>query len=127
MLNAIIGYQLLDDGTVKSIGLVTGSAVVFFIGTGELRDTSFEKILLGPNIYFPAYIALDTGFNYTGTFEVTDQGALKNYALYILYLLFPLIMIVAYFVLESVLVIKVLGEMLPMSMLSQLPPAPLQC
>ncbi|KAL0637610.1 hypothetical protein Q9L58_003334 [Maublancomyces gigas] len=97
MLNAIVGYQLLDDGTVKSVGLVTGSAFVFFVGT--------------------AYIALDTGFNYTGTFEVTNAYPFKNYALYIMYLLFPLIMIVAYFILESVLVIKVLGEMLPMKRL----------
>lgn len=72
--------------------------------------------MFDPNVYFPAYIAVDTGFNYTGTFEVTDSNTLKNYALYIMYLLFPLIMIVAYFILESVLVIKVLGEMLPMSM-----------
>jgi len=34
-----------------------------------------------------------------------------------MYLLFPLIMIVAYFILESVLVMKVLGEMLPMKRL----------
>lgn len=96
MLNAVVGYQLLDDGTPLSVGLVSGSAAAFFFGTG--------------------YIAVDTGFNYTGTFAVDDPDTIRNYALYVLYLLFPLIMIVAYILLEVVLVIKVLGETLPMSM-----------
>ncbi len=43
MLNAVVGYQLLDDGTPLSIGLMTASAAALFIGTG--------------------YIALDTGYS----------------------------------------------------------------
>lgn len=35
LLNAIVGFQLIDDGTPLSVGLVTGSALAFFIGTGK--------------------------------------------------------------------------------------------
>ena len=31
MLNAVVGYQLLDDGTPVSLGLIIGSALVIFI------------------------------------------------------------------------------------------------
>ena len=35
LLNAIVGFQLIDDGTPLSVGLVVGSALAFFIGTGK--------------------------------------------------------------------------------------------
>ena len=47
MLNGLVGYQLLDDGTAMSLGLILVSAAILFIGTG--------------------FIALDTGFSWTGT------------------------------------------------------------
>lgn len=97
MLNAVVGYQLLDDGTPLSLALVGSSFLAFFVGT--------------------TYVAVDTGFNYTGTFT-KEPDNIRNYALYVLYLLFPLIMIAAYVILESVLVIKVLGEKIPMRRLS---------
>jgi len=59
------------------------------------------------------YIALDTAFDWTGKF-VPDAN-LRNYALYVLYLLFPLVLLVGFFILESVLVLHVLGEIKPMS------------
>lgn len=58
MLNAIVGYQLLDDGTVKSVGLVAGSGVVFFIGTGKLLYISLKRIGFGPNVYFQPTLQL---------------------------------------------------------------------
>jgi hypothetical protein len=96
MLNAIVGYQLLDDGTVVSIGLILGSAAVLFIGTG--------------------YIALDTGYNWTGHFQssVIEGSKNRNIALYVLYQLAPLVFLFAFFVLETALVIRVLGEKKPM-------------
>ena len=36
MLNAAVGYQIIDDGTPMSIGLVIGSAVALFVGTGYI-------------------------------------------------------------------------------------------
>ncbi|KAF3941244.1 hypothetical protein ABW19_dt0208359 [Dactylella cylindrospora] len=95
LLNAIVGYQLLDDGTWASIALFLSSGLIIFIGTG--------------------YIALDTGFGYTDQFIPDDNY--KNYALYVLYLLFPLVCLVGYFVLESILVLRVLGETRPMLLL----------
>jgi hypothetical protein len=94
MLNAVVGYQLLDDGTPMSIGLIIGSAAALFIGTG--------------------YIALDTAFNWTGHFQSSHGGSNRNIGLYVLYQLCPLIFLFLYFVLESVLVLRVLGERKPM-------------
>ena len=97
-LNALIGFQWLDDGTPQSLLLVWGSALIFFIGVG--------------------YIAADTGFAWTSEFQNYDPSNLRNIALYVLYLLFPLICLVAYFVLEAYIVLKVLGERRPLYILT---------
>lgn len=94
MLNGLVGYQLLDDGTPISIGLLLISAVIIFVGTG--------------------YIALDTGFSWTGYWDDTLTGENQAYALYTLYQLVPLVFIVIFFCLESFLVLRVLGERKPM-------------
>ncbi|WEW61782.1 hypothetical protein PRK78_007278 [Emydomyces testavorans] len=93
-INALVGYQFLDDGTPISIGLMVASAGVLFVGTG--------------------YIALDTAFSWTGHFDPSLSGENRNVGLYVLYLLFPLICLVAFFALEAFLVIRILGEMRPM-------------
>lgn len=93
-MNGAVGYQLLDDGTPLSMGLVFGSAAALFIGTG--------------------YIALDTGFSWTGYWDDTLARPNQAYALYTLYQLIPLVFLVVYFVLETVLVLRVLGEVRPM-------------
>lgn len=95
VLNALVGFQLLDDGTPASIGLICASAVVIFIGTG--------------------YIALDTAFDWTGFFQSSHFGQNRNIGLYVLYQLFPLICLVVFYLLETVLVLRVLGEFRPMS------------
>lgn len=94
MLNAIVGYQLLDDGTPLSVGVIVASAAALLIGTG--------------------YIALDTGYSWTGHFDSSWTGNNRNIGLYVLYQLAPLIFIFAFFVLETALVIRVLGERKPM-------------
>ncbi|KAH8657057.1 chitin synthase export chaperone [Tricladium varicosporioides] len=94
MLNAIVGYQLLDDGTPLSVGLIVGSAAIIFIGTG--------------------YIALDTGYSWSGHFDSSLSGNNRNIALYVLYQLAPLVFLFAFFVLETALVIRILGERKPM-------------
>lgn len=96
LLNALVGFQFLDDGTPASIGLFLASAGVLFIGTG--------------------YITLDTAFSWTGHFDSSYHGHNRNIALYVLYQLFPLVCLVFFYVLESVLVLRVLGETKPMSM-----------
>lgn len=95
MLNAIIGYQVIDDGTPLSLGLTIASAAILLIGTG--------------------YIALDTGFQWTGYWNSSYDGPeFRNIALYVLYQLIPLIFLVAFYVLETILVLRVLGETRPM-------------
>ena len=98
MLNGIVGYQLLDDGTPTSIAAIVASAFAFFVATG--------------------YIALDTGFSWTGHFDPSLVYPNRNIPLYVLYQLLPLIFLVNFFVLESILVVKVLGEKKPMRMSS---------
>ncbi|KAI1269793.1 chitin synthase III catalytic subunit [Xylariaceae sp. FL1019] len=95
LLNAVVGYQVLDDGTPVSLGLMLLSAAALFVGTG--------------------YITLDTGFSWTGKFDSSyDLPQHRNIALYVLYQLVPLIFLVAFYVLEGILVLRVLGEVRPM-------------
>ncbi|TLS25931.1 hypothetical protein PpBr36_07180 [Pyricularia pennisetigena] len=94
MLNAVVGYQIIDDGTPLSLGLLVLSALVLLIGTG--------------------YITLDTGFGWTGYWNSSQQAPYSHIALYVLYQLAPLIFIVAFFVLEAILVLRVLQETKPM-------------
>jgi hypothetical protein len=94
LLNAVVGFQLVDDGTFLSLGFMIISAGALFIGTG--------------------YIALDTGLDWTGYWNDAYEPPYRHIALYVLYQLVPLIFIVAFFVLESVLVIRILGEIRPM-------------
>ena len=93
-MNGVVGYQLLDDGTPLSLGLLLLSGGALFIGTG--------------------YIALDTGFSWTGRFDDSLVAPNRNIALYILYQLFPLVCLVLFFILETYLVLRVLGEKRPM-------------
>ncbi len=90
----MIGYQLLDDGTPVSLGLILASAVALFIGTG--------------------YIALDTAFSWTGHFDPSLKQPNQNYGLYVLYQLAPLVFLFLFFCLEAILVLRVLGEKKPM-------------
>lgn len=94
----MVGYQLLDDGTPISIGLFVISGLIFFIGTG--------------------YIALDTAFDWTGEWQSSHAGENRNIALYVLYQLWPLVCLVVFFVMETILVVGVLGEIRPMCMCS---------
>ena len=94
LLNSVVGFQLLDDGTPISVGLLLLSAAAFFVGTG--------------------YIALDTGLDYTSRFAGSLVDPNRNIGLYVLYQLAPLIFLVVFFILESILVLKVLGERKPM-------------
>lgn len=94
LMNAVVGFQILDDGTPLSLGLILISAAILFIGTG--------------------YITLDTGLNWTGEFEKSYDAPNRNIALYVLYQLVPLIFIVVFYVLEGILVLRVLGEVRPM-------------
>lgn len=89
LLNGIVGYQLLDDGTPLSLGLILSSALALFVATG--------------------YIALDTGFSWTGRIDNSP----KNIGLYVLYQLLPLVCLAGFFLLETLLVVRVLGEKKP--------------
>lgn len=94
MLNAVVGYQFFDDGTVVSLAPMIISSLVLLIGTG--------------------YIALDTGYSWTGHFDGSLVAPNRNIPLYVLYQLAPLVFLFIFFVLESALVLRVLGERKPM-------------
>jgi hypothetical protein len=95
LMNGAVGYQVIDDGTWQSIGLIFGSAAALFVGTG--------------------YIALDTGFSWTGYWDSSLNAPNLSYSLYTLYQLVPLVFLVVFFILEAILVLRVLGEVRPMS------------
>lgn len=94
LLNGVVGFQLLDDGTPVSLGLLVLSALALFVGTG--------------------YIALDTGFSWTGHFDGSQTTPNRNIGLYVLYQLLPLVCLAGFFLLETILVLRVLGEKKPM-------------
>lgn len=94
MLNAVVGFQILDDGTPISVSLIFTSAAIIFVGVG--------------------YIALDTGYKWTGYWNSSYEGHNRHIALYILYQIAPILFLVVYFVLEAVLVVKILAEWLPL-------------
>ena len=94
LLNAVVGFQLIDDGTRASLALFMGSAAAIFVGTG--------------------YIALDTAFSWTHHFKDSLRPPYQNYGLYVLYQLCPLVFLFLYFVLMSILVLRILGERKPM-------------
>jgi hypothetical protein len=98
MLNAVVGYQIVDDGTPLSLGLIAGTAAALLIGTG--------------------YIALDTGYHWTGYWNSSYDLPNRHIALYVLYQLAPLVFLVAFFILETILVLRVLGEIRPMAYLT---------
>lgn len=94
LMNAVIGFQLVEDGTAVSIGLIVITALALAIATG--------------------YVALDTGFSWTTRFERSLTNPNRNIALYVLYQLLPLIFLVIFFILETFLVVRVLRERKPM-------------
>jgi hypothetical protein len=102
LLNAVIGFQVLEDGTPISMGLCAVSAGMIFIGTG--------------------YIALDTGFSFTGFWDSTLDSPNQAYALYTLFLLVPLVFIALFFVLEVFLVVRILAEVRPLRKSLRIPP-----
>ena len=99
VINAAVGMELIDDGTIVSIILILASAACFFIGAG--------------------YIALDTGFNWSGYWQtqLIQEAPNRAYALYTLYLLAPLLFVVIFFVVQAVVVVGILGEKKPMRMI----------
>lgn len=94
MLNAFVGYQLIEDGTLASIMLMAISGFVIFIGTG--------------------YIALATAYHWPGPWGSSYSDIHRNIALYVLYQLAPLVFLFIYFCLETYLVLRLLGEWKPM-------------
>ncbi len=94
MLNAVVGYQIIDDGTPLSVGLMVLSGAALLVGTG--------------------YIVLDTGYGWTDYWASSLTAPYRNIAIYVLYQLVPLVFLVAFFVLEVILVIRILGEIRPM-------------
>jgi hypothetical protein len=81
-----------------SMALVVISGLLIFIGSG--------------------YIALDTGFSWTGYWNSSLNAPNLSYSLYTIYQLAPLVFLVVFFVLEAFLVLSILGELRPLSTFS---------
>ncbi len=94
LFNAIVAFQWFEDGKPRSIVPMLSVATILFVITG--------------------YVTLDTGFGWTGHFSASYDPPNKNLGLYFLYQFIPLLFLVAYYVLEAVVALKVLGEVKPM-------------
>merc|ERR1712000_212625 len=90
----IVGFQIMEDGTPLSMALIIGSSLAFIVGVG--------------------YIALDTAFSWTGYWDDSLTAPHRHIALYVLYQLVPLVFMFLFFLLETILVLRVLGETKPM-------------
>jgi Chitin synthase export chaperone len=77
-----------------SIGLIAASGLIIFIGSG--------------------YIALDTGFSFNSYWNTSLDAPNLHYALYTIYQLGPLVFLSLFFLLESFLVLRILGELRPL-------------
>lgn len=95
MINGAVGYQAIDDGSFVSLALLFSSTAALFVGTG--------------------YIALDTGYNWSGFWNTNmiQMDPNREYSIYTLYLLCPLLFLFIYFVLAFFLVFRVLREKKP--------------
>ncbi|KTW28093.1 hypothetical protein T552_01954 [Pneumocystis carinii B80] len=97
LVNAIVGYQLFEDGTVFSVLITLIPSLLLFLSSG--------------------YIVLDSIFFWTKSF-VSSSLMFQNYGIYILYFLWSLLCIIGYFILEFILVFKILQEWKPLLLLS---------
>ncbi|CCJ31237.1 unnamed protein product [Pneumocystis jirovecii] len=88
LLNAIVGYQLFEDGTIFSISLLVVPSILLFVGSG--------------------YIILDSMFFWSDTF-IDNYYALRNYGAYILYFLWPLVSIVGIGRMEAFMSVITIG------------------
>lgn len=92
-MNGVTSLQLRPDGDANAMIFIGSTTLAIFIGTG--------------------YIALDTAFDWTGEFFTDKEDGYRNYAIYVLYQLFPLICIVSFFLAEGFTCLVVLGEFRP--------------
>lgn len=97
LVNAIIGYQLFEDGTFFSVLITLIPSLLLFLSSG--------------------YIVLDSMLAWTKSF-IKSTRMFQNYGMYILYFLWSLLCIIGYFILEFILVFKILEEWKPLLLLS---------
>lgn len=90
LYHAVTACQFFDDGGTTSILTLTGSSICIFAPT--------------------LYVALDTGYNFTGRFISNYSLPNKAIALFVLCLVLPLFCLVVAFVIWFVIIVRKLGE-----------------
>lgn len=94
-INAIVSYQFVEDGTPLSIYGLVGSSFVVFIGA--------------------TYIGMDTADNISNHLTIAPGNYnLPSPGLFTLNLLWPIIAAAVYLILQTILVVKALGEWKPL-------------
>ncbi|RKP10669.1 chitin synthase III catalytic subunit-domain-containing protein [Thamnocephalis sphaerospora] len=97
LMNGIVGFQFVEDGTLPSTIGVFGSGAVVAIVT--------------------AFFSVDASLNLTSLAEKAQQSNPESLALWILYFIVPLACAALYLVLQIVLVLRLLGTRKPLLML----------
>lgn len=97
LLNGIVGFQLIEDGTLLSTLSVFGSGGIVTIIT--------------------AVFGADAGLGLTSLFVPEDPSNPKSLAMWILYFIVPAACLGGYLILQTIMVLRLLGTRRPLIML----------
>ncbi|ORX88504.1 hypothetical protein K493DRAFT_77729 [Basidiobolus meristosporus CBS 931.73] len=90
LLNGLVGFQFIEDGTPTSTYSILFSGIAVLVAV--------------------TYICLDTVFGITGALSAGNPQDPVSVPLFVLYILFPVIVVVLYVLLQVILVFRVLAE-----------------
>ncbi|KAJ2610100.1 hypothetical protein H4S08_003763 [Coemansia sp. RSA 1365] len=90
----LLGFQLMADGSLKSMLSIILSSAIIFIAMG--------------------YIAADTAFGISDGLKPKDDTSLYSPGVFTIYLVFPLVAIAIFAVLQTIIVIRYLSARLPL-------------
>ncbi|KAJ1799632.1 hypothetical protein LPJ59_001695 [Coemansia sp. RSA 2399] len=91
---AAVGFQFMADGSFASILTFVGVGVVIFITMG--------------------FIAVDTAFGVSSGLQPKPSEPFLSYGLFTIYLVFPLLAIVIFMVMQTIIVVKFLAVRRPL-------------
>ncbi|KAJ1835778.1 hypothetical protein LPJ63_000842 [Coemansia sp. RSA 2711] len=89
-----VGFQIMADGSLKSMLSIIGSTAIIFIGMG--------------------YIAADTAFGISNGLKPKPSSPLQSPGVFTIYLVIPLVAIVLFAILQTTIVVKFLSARLPL-------------
>ncbi|KAJ1763110.1 hypothetical protein LPJ58_000171 [Coemansia sp. RSA 1591] len=93
-LFGIVGFQVMADGSLKSMLTIIGTTLIIFISMG--------------------YIAADTAFGISNGLKPKPSNPLYSPGVFTIYLVVPLVAIVLFMILQTTIVVRFLSARLPL-------------